>query len=255
MHFQKPWVYAGGNSLLDLLISAASSAIVHDAVAIRYDSGSILRDPNRRIEHVYFPIDMMISTTTLMEDGSEVEVNSIGCEGMVGVELALGIYRVPGNAICHVPGMAVRLQAASFVQCLEEFSAAHKIVLRYVQAIINSLEISIACNALHAVAARCARWLLATQDRALRDEFALTQEFLGAMLGARRETVNAAAQELQDQGAIRYAHGRVKIVNRAQLERVSCECYRLRIDRYAELLRQAPFLLKNHSRNGALRAI
>lgn len=255
MFVQKPSAYTGGNALLDLLITAASSAIFDDAVLMRYESGSVLRNANHTIEHTYFPIDMVISTTTLMHDGSEVEVDSIGCEGMVGVQLALGLNRVSGNAICHIAGSAVRLKATSFVQCLEQSASAHKLMLRYVQTTINSLEISIACYALHAVKARCARWLLATQDRALRNEFRLTQELLGVMLGVRRETVNAIAQELQDEGTIRYAHGQVRIVDRAQLERISCECYRLRIDRYNELLRRPPFLLEGRSPNGTLRAV
>ncbi len=255
MHVQTPSAYTGGNSLLDVLIAATSSALIDEAVLMRFDSGNVLRDGNHTIEHTYFPIDMVISTTTLMLDGSEVEVNSIGCEGMVGVQLALALTRVPGNAICHIGGSALRLKASSFVQCLEQSASAHKLVLRYVQATINSLEISIACNALHPVTARCARWLLATQDRALRSEFRLTQEFLGVMLGVRRETVNAVAQELQDEGAIRYAHGQVQIVDRGQLERASCECYRLRIDRYNKLLHQAPVLLKGQSPNRTLRAV
>jgi CRP-like cAMP-binding protein len=115
-------------------------------------------------------------------------------------------------------------------------------MLRYVQATMNALEISIACNALHPVTARCARWLLTTQDRVNSADFWITQEFLAVMLGVRRATVNSVERELQEQHAIKYVRGHVQILNRAALEAASCECYRLTIDRYKELLRQAPFV-------------
>jgi len=242
MHVQKsPLRYDGGNSLLDLLIAASSDDLVNDSAVIGFDTGSVLLDSNEPITHVFFPLDMMISTTTLMQDASEVEVGSIGSEGMSGVQLMLGIDHVPGKVICQVSGNVVRLPAETFLQCMERSAPARTVMLRYIQATINFLEISIACNALHSIGARCARWLLLTQDRVRRDDFGLTQEFLAMMLGVRRATVNSAAQELHENGAISYSRGQVRIIDRAKLEHAACECYRLSVNRYNELLGQAPF--------------
>ncbi len=249
MHMPKRAEYAGGNSLLDQLVATASNAILQDAVFMRFETGSMVLDSDERIHYVFFPIDMMISTTTLVQDGSEVEVGSIGFEGMAGIQLVLGIDHVPGKTICQVAGSAIRLPAEHLLRFFEKSSVVRTIMLRYIQATINALEVSIGCNALHGVTARCARWLLITQDRVQRPEFGLTQEFLATMLGARRGTVNAVAQDLQEQGAIRYARGQVQILDRAILKRASCECYQLSADRYDNLLQQVPFYGKGDAPN------
>ncbi len=235
MHRLERAEYTGGNSLLDQLVATASNAILRDAVFMRFEAGNMVLDSDEPIHYVFFPIDMMVSTTTLLEDGSEVEVGSIGFEGMAGIQLVLGIDHVPAKMICQVAGSAIGLLAENVLQFFEHSAAIRTIMLRYIQATINALEVSIGCNALHDVKARCARWLLVTQDRVQRAEFGLTQEFLATMLGARRGTVNAVAQDLQEQGAIRYARGQVQIIDRALLKRTSCECYQLSVERYDNL--------------------
>ncbi len=233
--------YTGGNTLLDFLVSIGAHAALKDAEVLAFESGHVLLDTNGLIENVYFPIDMMVSITTLMENGSEIEVGTVGREGVCGgVQLILGIDRVPGKALCQVAGTAARLSAREFTSWMKESSQSRAAMLRYVQAALNALEISVACNALHPVIARCARWLLVTQDRVQRDEFGLTQEFLAVMLGVRRATVNSVEQELQQLQSIRLERGRIHIVDRAALERASCECYRLTIERYDELVKLAP---------------
>jgi len=239
--------YIGGNILLDLLTETEAQTLLAAAAIVDFQSGDILLDTNKTIKYVYFPIDMMVSTTTLMRDGFEVEVGSIGCEGMSGAQVFLGVDHVPGKTICQVSGSAARLPAHTFLEHMERSAASSKSLRRYIQAVTNFLEISIACNALHTVSPRCARWLLITHDRVRRDDFGLTQEFVANMLGTRRATVNAVAQNLQDKGAIRYARGRVQILDRALLEGASCECYKLGIDRYNELLSQAAFTHTNGS--------
>lgn len=235
--------YSGGNTLLDLLISGAPHTACEDIEVLRFDSGRVLLDTNVPIESVYFPIDMMVSNTTLMENGSEVEVGTIGCEGVAGgVQLILGIDHVPGKTLCQVAGRVARMPARGFTTWMRDSAESQAIMLRYVQASLNALEISVACNALHPVMARCARWLLVTHDRVRRDDFGLTQEFLAVMLGVRRATVNLVEQELEDLRGIRCERARIHIVDRAALEEASCECYRLGKTRYDELLRQAPLV-------------
>ena len=230
--------YVGGNTLLDYLISVGPDAALQDTEILQFESGQILLDANAPIKNVYFPVDMMVSNTTLMQNGTEVEVGTVGREGVCGgMQLVLGIERVPGKALCQVAGKAARLRARNFMRWMDESKESRAVMLRYVQASLNALEISVGCNALHPVLARCARWLLVTQDRVQRDEFGLTQEFLAVMLGVRRASVNSAEQQLQQLRGIECAPGRIRIVDRVALERASCECYRLTIERYEELVK------------------
>ncbi|MBC5816286.1 MAG: Crp/Fnr family transcriptional regulator [Candidatus Eremiobacteraeota bacterium] len=195
-------------------------------------------DSGEPIRYVYFPLDCMISTTTLMRDGSEVEVGTIGSNGMAGVQLILGIDRVPGKLICQIGGHALRGTADDFKKWCSSSPRFDAAMHRYCQAIVNALQQSIACNALHAVTARCARWLLLTQDSVHRSEFSLTQEFLAMMLGAARPSVTEAALELKETGLIDYHRGSIRILDRHKLEAASCECYFLEKERLAELFSQ-----------------
>lgn len=205
---------------------------------IEVASKQILVDSGSEIRYVYFPVDCMISTTTLMRDGQEVEVGTIGCTGMAGVQLILGIDRVPGKLICQIGGHALRATAADFKKWVARSPRFNVAMHRYCQAIVNALQQSIACNALHDVTARCARWLLLTQDSVHRSEFALTQEFLATMLGAARPSVTQAALELKEKGLIDYHRGSVRILDRHKLEAASCECYFLEQERLTELFSQ-----------------
>jgi len=232
-------LYSGGNRLLDLLPKQAREELSHELEMIQVASKEMLVDKNGVIEFVYFPIDAMISKTSLMRDGSEVEVGSIGREGMAGIQCVFGIPRVPGKAFCQIPGTVVRLAAATFMEWFEECPALNKAVLAYAQATINVLEQCIACNIRHDVIARCARWLLMTHDRVRTDEFPLTQEFLAMMLGVRRNSVSLAATDLQKAGLIEYTRGNIRVINRAGLESASCECYQVTIEQYDDLLGQS----------------
>lgn len=234
---EKKSAYTGGNTLLDFLISVGPNAALDEVEVVEFESGRVLLDTNAPIKDVYFPIDMMVSNTTLMENGLEIEVGTVGREGVAGgVQIVLGIARIPGKSLCQVAGKVARLPARDFARWMGDSSQARSAMLRYVQASLNTIEISVACNALHPVVARCARWLLITHDRVCRDEFGLTQEFLAGMLGVRRATVNAAEQELQDLGGIHCERGRIRIADRIALEDASCECYRLASQRYDEFI-------------------
>jgi len=226
------------NVLVGLASAELRESMSRSMTTIELKAHQILVDSGEPIRHVYFPLDCMISTTTLMRNGQEVEVGTIGCNGMAGVQLILGIERVPGKLICQVGGHALRASAEDFkkwVAASPRFSVA---MHRYCQAIVNALQQSIACNALHQVAARCARWLLLTQDSVHRSEFSLTQEFLAMMLGAARPSVTEAALELKEAGLIEYHRGAVRILDRAKLEAASCECYLLEQERLAHLFSQ-----------------
>ncbi len=178
------------------------------------------------IDHVYFPLDGVLSQIVVMEDGGAVEVGTVGHEGMVGLSVALGDPQSPVETFCQVPGRAARLPADDFRAEADRGGPLAALVLRYSLAVAAMAAQSAACNRLHSVDERCARWLLMTHDRVGSDRFQLTQEFLALMLGVRRASVTVAAGMLQKAGVIDYTRGKITVTDRPRLEAASCECYR-----------------------------
>ncbi|HEV3049960.1 MAG TPA: Crp/Fnr family transcriptional regulator [Longimicrobium sp.] len=193
-------------------------------------------EPNRVMEHVYFPEDAVISILGLMEDGSAVETATVGNEGMVGVPVFLGAMQMAGQGFAQVPGSAWRLPAGALREEVRRGGALSRLLGRYTQALFTLVAQSSACNRKHTVAQRCARWLLMTHDRVAGDSFELTQLFLSQMLGVRRATVTEAAGELQARGLIEYTRGRMTILDRAGLEAASCPCYGIIRAEFARML-------------------
>lgn len=179
------------------------------------------------IEHVFFPLTAVSSLCTVMRDGAAVEIATVGNEGMIGVALLLGAERVHYRAFCQIPGQSARLSAAAFRKELSRRDAAlRELMRRYMQAWTVQLSQGVACNRLHTIEQRCARWLLQTQDRVGGDNgFPLTQDFLAQMLGVRRASVNVVAGMLEKAGMIHYKRGWISVLDRKRLERTSCECY------------------------------
>jgi CRP-like cAMP-binding protein len=183
-----------------------------------YDSGSTT-------EMVYFPIDCVISVVTAMRDGSAIETVTIGYEGMCGAQSALGSSQVFGRWFCQIPGRAYRMDTALFLSRYAVDDRLRLIVGRYLAALIDVLAQSVACNRLHLVSERCARWLLTTHDRVKCPDFPLTHEALATMLGVRRAGVSIAAAALQNAGFISYKRGRFHVANVEGLGTAACECY------------------------------
>ncbi len=196
----------------------------------------VLYKPHESITHVYFPRNCLVSLVTLMDDSTAIEVATVGNDGMVGLPVYLGTDRSADQAICQVPGTAFRIEAAAFRAQLGALSPLHRILQAYTLALLTLTSRTAACNRIHSMEQRCARWLLMTHDRVGADEFQLTQEFLAQMLGVRRATVNGAAGVLQRAGWIRYRRGQVTVVDRDGLEGACCGCYRVIADEFARLL-------------------
>jgi CRP-like cAMP-binding protein len=178
------------------------------------------------VKDIYFPNTGIISMVTELSDGGTIETGTVGYEGMAGVPAALGRGRSPGSAFVQIAGRGLRLPAS--VLAAEQKrgdSPLMKLVHAYLNFVVAMLGQSAACNRMHTVESRMARWLLMTHDRVAADEFPLTQEFLGQMLGVQRPTVNIAGSTLQRAGLIKYARGRITVVDRPGLEASSCECY------------------------------
>jgi CRP-like cAMP-binding protein len=194
--------------------------------------------------HVYFPINGLISMIATMVDGASVEIGVAGREGMLGVPSLLADDGPSQRAIVQLPGTALRLPTRALRQAMLADPPMQRILLRYVQAVFNAAGQSAACNRLHRLDQRCARWLLAAHDRVDGDTFPLTHDFLAMMLGAHRPGVTLAAQSLQSGGLISYSHGIVSILNRGGLEAACCECHDAVRDGYDWALRSEPEQLR-----------
>lgn len=199
------------------------------------ERGTNLALPDEPIETVFFPLDAVASIVGATIGGT-VEVATVGREGVVGITTVLGGPPMPNRTFVQVPGMVRPVPAARLAATMEAHPGLRRLMLRYVQALLAQFAQSVACNRLHALEERCARWLLMTHDRVGRDSFALTHEFLAEMLGVRRPSVSIAAKTLQDAGCIRYSRGRVEVLDRHALEQVSCECYAVVRRQYDRLL-------------------
>ncbi len=178
----------------------------------------------------------MISIVAMMRDGAAVEVGIAGREGMLGVQAVLGDDISLNEAMVQIPGSALRLPAEVLRREAQTSVQLRGVLLRYVQAYLNSATQSAACNRAHLLEQRLARWLLTARDRAGADRLPLTHEFIAMMLGVRRAGVTVAAQSLQSAGLIHYAHGRITIADREGLEAAACECYEVTTREYARLL-------------------
>jgi len=200
-------------------------AAVLDVVSLKLKT--VLHKPGESIRHVYFPGSGFCSVLAVLEDGNMVEVATIGNEGMVGASLVLDASPPTSTAMVQGEGdTCYRMTARAFREEMDRRGAFADLLIRFAQAFVGALMQSTACNAVHSVEQRLARWLLMARDRMADDSFPLTQEFVAMMLGATRPTVSVVAGTLQRDGLIAYHRGRVTILNRSRLEAASCECYR-----------------------------
>lgn len=196
----------------------------------------VLHEAGAPLEHVYFLGQGVASVLTNMADGSTIEVGMIGMEGMVGVPALLGGETSVQRIIVQVPGTALRMHAALCKAAFDQSEAVRRVTLRFAEAMLNLSAQTAACNRLHSIEQRCARWLLMAFDRTQSETIPITHEFLASMLGVRRAGVTNTAGELQRSGLIRYQRGQLTLVDRDGLEASACECYRIDHERLSQLL-------------------
>jgi CRP-like cAMP-binding protein len=197
--------------------------------------GDRIIEPHVPIKDIYFPLNSLLSMVTMMEDGSAVESGSIGREGMAGAPVLLDATETTMPTFVQIPGEAVRIKASTVKEVYERGGALKKIVNRYIHTVIVVSSQSVACNRLHHIEARLARWLLMSSDGVGSNEVNLTHEYLAVMLGVRRAGVSEAAAKLQERNLIRYNRGNVMILDRPSLEACACECYQVVKDEYERL--------------------
>ena len=229
------------NRLLSLLSDDDYERLRPHLSPVAFDYRKSLYEVSRPIEQVYFPVDGVASLVITTAEGSSAEVGTIGSEGMVGLPICLGDRSAPSSAVyVQVPGSALRMEAGLFRRELERSPTLHLIMLRYAHTFFNQVAQSAACAHLHKVEQRCCRWLLMTRDRMPSDDFLLTQEFLGMMLGVRRTTVTDVMGALQKTGLIRYRRGHVSILDSGALRQRACECYDISKLEFDRLLGDTP---------------
>ncbi|MGA6983894.1 MAG: Crp/Fnr family transcriptional regulator [Candidatus Sulfotelmatobacter sp.] len=190
---------------------------------------AILNEAEGEIEDTYFMNSGLASVLNVMKDGKSVEVGLTGKEGFVGLPVIVGFKSSPSRVIVQVSGSAFRLNTPALLKALRKCSELQRRLHRYSQVLSAQSSQVAACNRLHEVDERLARWLLMSQDRLGSSNVELTQEFLAHMLGTRRSSVTVAASILQKAGLIRYTRGHVQIVNRLGLEAAACECYEMMV--------------------------
>jgi len=177
------------------------------------------------IEYVYFPLTMMASILVEAGESMEIDLATVGNEGMLGSMIVLNVLQTWGRTLVQVGGLAVKLPVAALRAHLERQPLLRTILAQYQYALTRQIFQVGACNLLHTMEERCARWLLMTQDRVGRETFALTQQLLAQMLGVRRATVGLALGHLKQAELITYVRGRFQIRDRTGLEAVACPCY------------------------------
>ena len=189
--------------------------------------GEVLYEPGQTIHHIYFPGASLVSLLTLADGHLALEVGLIGREGMVGLSLVLGHGASSVRALVQGSGTALRMTAARFRKEFQASVPLQRELYRYTHTLMAQISQTAACNRFHVVEERLARWLLMTHDRVKSDQFHMTHEFLGHMLGVRRVGVTKAAQALQQRELIRYSRGDITILDRRGLEAAACGCYRI----------------------------
>jgi CRP-like cAMP-binding protein len=225
-----------GNRLLDALSPAVFARLLPQLEAHELVLGQEIHAPGDTAEFAYFPTSGLISVVATMNDGASVEIGVAGKEGMFSVAIILGDDAPSQRAMVQLPGKALRLKARRFRQAMQADAATHTMLLRYAMATLSAVAQTAACNRLHNLEQRCARWLLTAHDRAGDNRFPLTHEFLAMMLGVRRPGVTLAAQSLQSAGLITYFHGIMTVLDRKALETTACECYRAIQDEFDRLV-------------------
>jgi CRP-like cAMP-binding protein len=201
-------------------------AILADSEKVSLKLRDILHEPGDPARYVYFPLSGVISMLTLLDDGSAVEIATVGNEGMTDFAAYLGMES-PARWLVQVPGVALRISAYRLRVLSDGCHSLVSVMHNYMLAMFILVSQTAACNRRHAVDERCARWLLMTHDRVEADDFPMTHEFLADMLGIRRPSVSIAMALLSRAGSISYRRGNVTILDRTELEKAACECYKV----------------------------
>ena len=204
--------------------------------AVEMPLGQVLYEPGATLTHVYFPTTAIVSLLYVMENGASAEIAVVGNEGIVGISLFMGGESTPSRAVVQSAGQGFCMTAEAMKNEFDRAGPVLHLLLRYTQALITQMAQTAVCNRHHSLDQQLCRWLLLSLDRLRGSELIMTQELIANMLGVRREGVTEGAMKLQHAGLISYSRGRIKVLDRAGLERRTCECYAVVKKEYDRLL-------------------
>jgi CRP-like cAMP-binding protein len=213
------------NHILGALGGVERERIFPELQLVPMPLGRVLYESGDPLLHVYFPVDSIVSLLYVMENGASAEISVVGNEGLIGIALFMGGETTPSRAIVQSAGYAYRLPARRLKSEFSMHGELQLLLLRYTQALITQMSQTAVCNRHHSVDQQLCRWLLLSLDRLSGNQLVMTQELIANMLGVRREGVTDAAGKLQKLGIIQYARGQITVLDRPELERLSCECY------------------------------
>jgi CRP-like cAMP-binding protein len=230
------------NHILDALPAAERQRLFPHLALVEMPLGKVLYESGDALRHIYFPTDSIVSLLYVMEDGASAEIAVVGNEGVIGVALFMGGETTPNRAIVQSAGFAYRLTGERLKLEFQRHGEMLHVLLRYTQSLLTQMSQTAVCNRHHSVDQQLCRWLLLSLDRLRSNQLNMTQELIANMLGVRREGVTVAANKLQALGVIKYARGRITVLDRPKLAALSCECY-------AVVKRESDRLLTPHSIN------
>jgi CRP-like cAMP-binding protein len=193
----------------------------------------ILVDADGSLDHIYFPDSGVISVVAVYANGDIIEMATIGREGCSGLQAVFGAKASSVRLLVQISGTAAKMPRPAFARAIKSIPSFHDVMIRYVQAFLEQVLVSGACNGAHSLKQRLARWLLMMRDRSDEDNLVITQDLLAEMLGARRPSITRAIRELERAELIEPTRRQVTILDRQGLQKASCECYQLVRDRIA----------------------
>jgi len=216
-----------GNRLLLALPPRNLKRLMPELEHIRCQRAQVLMDADSSLDHVFFPDSGVVSVVAVYADGHVIEMATIGREGCTGMQAIFGAKSSSVQLLVQIPGSAARMSRVAFAQAMQSMPSFRGLMFAYVQAFLEQVMVSVACNGAHSLKERLARWLLMMRDRADDDALPITQNLLAEMLGVQRPTITNAAKELERAGLIERGRRQVTILDRQGLTEASCECYRL----------------------------
>jgi CRP-like cAMP-binding protein len=215
------------NRLLLALPARNLKQLMPELEQIRCQSEQVLMDADSALDHVFFPDSGVVSVVAVYADGSIIEMATIGREGFTDVQAVFGAKSSSVRLLVQIPGSAAKMSRAAFTRAMGSMPSFRSLMYAYVQAFLDQVLVSGACNGAHSLKQRLARWLLMMRDRSDNDALPITQDLLAEMLGVQRPTITNAARELEDAGLIARGRRQVTILDRKGLTKESCECYQL----------------------------
>src|ERR1700691_4274294 len=215
------------NRLLLALPTRNLKRLMPELEQINCQRAQVLMNADSALDHVFFPDSGVVSVVAVYTDGSIIEMATVGREGFTGVQAIFGAKRSSVQLLVQIPGSAAKISRAAFTRAMQSMPSFRSLMETYVQAFLEQVMVSVACNGAHSLKQRLARWLLMMRDRSDSDVLPITQSLLAEMLGVQRPTITNAVREFERGGLIEHGRSQVTILDRPGLTQASCECYQL----------------------------